>query len=399
MPEVSAYLRAVMWFRRLPLLHGPLRWVKRRFDRLVGDRYFTVLAWFTPRRALRFAPPKARTFSALELVRAGKLEGRLVLEDQGSPQVSPESLMTLSRMGQEQAQPWPIFWSRHREARLVSESLAILSERKELACESVYRQFNHHDPARRYTMLAPPVRLSGPWTSLVSRWCPCDGVPTFTHWLLDALPRLRLLPEFPPETQILVPCRLAGYQKETLALLGLLERVRYTPERHLLIEDYYFSAPVAMIDCYDPYGIEYLREAFFPKADTSYTGPKRFLIRRSGKSRGIINEQEVNDFFTARGWGIVDTEKLTFAQEIQLFREAEAITGIFGSGFTNVLWCRPGCAVLPMVADTWLDGYVEWIAQVLDLRWAFRIFPSDHAMCAQVDLKVMQRLLEEMGLE
>ena len=92
------------------------------------------------------------------------------------------------------------------------------------------------------------------------------------------------------------------------------------------------ASPTAMIDCYNPFGVNFLREKFLPKMDKNYSGPKKFVIHRSNKSRGIVNEAEVYDFFRKLGWEIVDTEKLTFAQEIKLFNDAEAVTGVFGSG-------------------------------------------------------------------
>jgi capsular polysaccharide biosynthesis protein len=153
-----------------------------------------------------------------------------------------------------------------------------------------------------------------------------------------------------------------------------------------------------MIDCYNPFGVNFLREKFLPLADKNYSGPKRFLIHRANKSRGIVNEAEVYEFFRKLGWEIIDTEKLTFAQEIKLFNDAEAVGGVFGSGFTNAIWCRPGCKLIPFVADCWLDGYVEWIAQVVGAEFHHRIFPSDHAMRARVDLKTVEEMLATTGL-
>lgn len=319
------------------------------------------------------------------------------MTNQGAPKTTQDSLQIISNLHQHECQPWPIFWSQHKNARLVSSSLALLDERKRICRESVYEFAMPDDPAWNYLALQKEIYLKGNWTSLISRWCPNNGVPTFTHWILDALPRLAMLKEFPADTKILVPCKLAGYQRETLKLLGLPDRVRHTPEKHLLVENYFFASPTAMIDCYNPFGVKFLREQFLPLADKNYSGPKKFLIHRSNKSRGIVNETEVYEFFRARGWEIIDTEKLTFAQEIKLFNDAEAVSGIFGSGFTNAMWCRPGCKLLPFVADSWLDGYVEWIAQVVGAEFHFRIFPSDHEMRAQVDLKMAEKMLQAAG--
>jgi len=348
----------------------------------------------------RFGPPKG-SFSIYDGLRSSPpaCPGRIVLHEQGLLSASQDSLLVRCGLRQHAQQSRPVLWSHHAKARLVTSSLALLNKKKEVALESVYgKEYLKNDPACRYLRLPPAVQIKGNWTSLVSLWCPGNGAPLFSHWMLDALPRLSVLSEFPPDTGILVSSKLAGYQKQSLALLGLSERIRHTPEEHLLVENYYFASPTTMISCYNPYGVAYLRSAFLPKADAAYSGPKKFIIQRKGKTRGIRNEEEVNSFFRSLGWTILDTERLTFAQEIKLFSEAEAICGALGSGFTNCIWCRPGCKVITLVADSWLDGWVEWIACVCKLQYAWQVFPSDHFMMARIDLAEVQKLLRQAGL-
>ena len=399
MPDATLLQQMSMGARKWPWLRALLKTFRR--DVLGKSRTQFIDLWrvLAPTSSFCFGPQK-NTFSICQSWQPdNRRSHRILLTDQGAPNVSPDSLMVVAGMRQHTSQPWPIFWSQHPNARLVASSLALVDERKLLCRESAYGDLClKDDPAWRYLTLPKPVVLAGNWTSLVSRWCKNMHPPEFTHWILDALPRLAMLAEFPPDTKILVPGRLAGYQKESLKLLGLLDRVRLTPEQHVVLENYYFASPTAMIDCYNPFGVNFLREKFLPLADQSYSGPKKFLIHRSNKSRGIINEAEVYAFFHKLGWEVVDTEKLTFAQEIKLFNDAEAISGVSGSGFTNVVWCRPGCKVLPLVADSWPDGYAEWLAQVVGAEFHYRIFPSDHAMRAQIDLKTVGELLRSTGL-
>jgi len=400
MPELTFYSKLAMASRRWPLTHRPLRATRHFFAKKFPDALADWIRLLAPTSSLRFGPPKSSFSIYQSLLYENRRPARVLVTDQGAPKASENSMLVISNCLQHACQPWPVFWSRHKNARLVSPSLALLDERKRVCRESVYSDFAmQDDPAWRYFYLPKPVSLTGNWTSLVSRWCPNTGVPTFTHWILDALPRLAMLAEFPADTKIIVPCKLAGYQKETLKLLGLLDRIRYAPEKHLLVENYFFASPTAMIDCYNPFGVNFLREKFLPLMDKNYSGPKKFLIHRSNKSRGIVNEAEVYEFFRARGWEIVDTEKLTFAQEIKLFNDAEAVGGVFGSGFTNAIWCKPGCKLLPFVADSWIDGYVEWIAQVVRAEFYFRIFQSDHAMRAKINLETVREMLRAARLE
>jgi hypothetical protein len=396
MPEITLSYRFAVLIRRCEPLHSALRWFRRSVVERLSKAAKELLRFVT-RPFVYFGPPSG-LFSVCTMIEGMKLEGRVILEDQGSPHLPERSLQVQSGMRQHLEQPWPILWSRHGNARLVGSSLALMDERKRLSTESVYHRFHINEPAYNNLHLPSPTKLSGRWTSIVSWWCASTGAPAFSHWIMDALPRLALLKEFPSDTGILVSSRLAGYQKESLELLGLLDRVRYTPETHLIVEDYYFSAPTSMIACYNPYSVQWLRSAFLPLADKSYQGPKRFIIQRKGKTRGILNEEEVNAYFQKLGWEIIDTEKLTFAQEIQLFSQAEAFAGVLGSGFTNAIWSSPGCQVITFVADSWKDGWVEWICDVNKLGYHWELFPSDPAMMVTVDLPTVRILLKQAGV-
>jgi hypothetical protein len=385
-----------MELRRAPWLHKPLKWVRRKLVPETRRILLDVLRWFSPLHP-SWGPPRG-FFKVEELIRGGRTEGRMVLEGQGEQELPAGSLQERCGLLQHREQPWPVMWSRHRNARLAGPSLALMNDRKELAYEAVYRRFRNIDPAWLSVRLPAAEKIPGRWTSLVSAWVPFGEVPTFSHWIMDALPRLALLPEFPPDTGILIPSRLAPYQKETLELLGVADRVRPVATAHVVVEDYYFSSPTAQIACYNPYAVGFLRSRLLPKADPDYAGPRRFYIQRRGKSRGVANEAEVVDFFRRAGWGIIDTEQLTFAQELKLFSDAEAFAGVLGSGFTNAIWCRPGCKVISFVADSWQDGWVEWICGVNQLDYRWDVFPSNHRMMADLEIGRITRMLADAGV-
>lgn len=335
-------------------------------------------------RTSRIGPSKG-TFSALDLLQQGGLEGRLVEKAHSNPETGPKPLRRL--MGHHQAElgSWPRFWTRHANARLVGRTLIVQDERKRICYEAAYGSFCcARDPAFNYFYLPSPVQLRGNWTSVISQWS--NG---FYHWFLDALPRLGLLHELPEDTQVLVPPGLAPYQVDTLAWLGLEGRYRPTNERHLLVENFYFSSPPAMTGCYDPFTPQFLRESFLKHADASYDPPRRLYIRRVGQTRGIHNEQAVIDFFLAQGWGIVDTAELTMAQQIRLFANAEAVCTLHGGGLTNLLWCSPGVRVLEIVSDNFVNGVYEGLSGRLGLRHTFLLCPGDHEFRARVDMRAL----------
>jgi len=350
----------------------------------------------------RVGPP-AKVFSVYQALRCGwpKINGRIVLHDQGVPHVTSDSLLAKSGFDQHAEQPWPVFWSEHPSARLVTESLAYITADKELCLESVYNAKRWRtDSASRFLRLPPPIKLAGNWTSIVSLWVPNRGVPIYGHWLHDALPRLALLPEFPPDTQIIVPPNLAPYQRETLELLGVWQRCRPTPEQHLEVERYFFSAPTSMITCYNPYSINFMRGAFLPKRDPHYSGPRKFFFQRTGKRRSIENNDELGDFFRSQGWAVVKDMDLTFAQTVKLFSEAEAICSSLGSNMCNLMFCPPGCVVMQLVLDGWPDGFVDWIAQVAKLKYRFKVVPCGGKYMHRIviDIESVRRFFAEANV-
>ncbi len=383
--------------RRFERLHRFAWWLRHRCWRGLTEGFIEWARWaFSFSES--FGPPN-RTFSAYQALRTGhpKLNGRIVIEDQGSPVVRENSLFVLGPYQQHTEQPWPIFWSEHKPARLASESLAMV-ESKRVCVESAYGPARvTSDPAYRFFRLPPPVKLEGNWTSLVSRWVPTSGNPNYTHWLLDALPRLGRLPEFPQDTRVLVPSKLFPTERESLALLGLLDRCRFTSETHLEVERYFFSSPTTMLQGYNPYGVNFLRSALLPKRDPNYSGPKKFFVARTGSVRNPKNVADLHQFFTDIGWALVQPADLTFAQQMTLFSEAEAICGTVGSGLTNAVFCQPGCQILLLAQDFMLDGWLDWISQVVKANYRFLICPSGYEHSIQPNLACVKDMLKKLG--
>ena len=325
-------------------------------------------------------------FSALHQLRSGECEGRILMESQKLDAAPAGSLIQMADMNQNGRQPWPIFWSRIPQARLVGSSLALINRSKLLMEESVFGEKSGlQDPSYNYLMLPKAEFLTGAWTSLISFW-----YEEYYHWFTDVVPRLSLLGEFPEATRILVRRPLRSYQRESLRMLGLLDRVVETTSRHLLLEGYYFSSPVGMTGCTNPYAVQWLRGNFIHHKSDAST-PRRFFIKRRGKTRGIVNQEELAESFLSKGWAVISPEDLSLSDQIAHFHNAEVIVGEHGAAFTNLLWCRPGCRVLELCADNFLNGCYEGIAHCIGLRHSFRVFKanSDHSF------SVSKRIIEE----
>jgi len=373
----------VRWLTRVPVLNRIRRGIRDGVSVLLAN----LLRAVVPVRCL-WGPPKG-FYSDYELLQQKKVPGRLFLASQPTPVLGPNSLREACKFDQDKNQPWPVFWVCHSQARLIGKSLVRLDEQKRLSQEGAFGPAAKNDPAWRNLYLPFATLLTGNWTSVVMQWG--EG---YYHWFMDALPHLIMLPELPADTRIIVPPRLASYQLETLRWLGLSDRFRPTPERHLIVEHYYFCSATSMTGCYNPCAVQFLRRSFLHHADSAWDSPRRFYLRRVGKFRRITNEAEVLDFFRKRGWAIVDTEQMTLPQQIGLFSRAEMICAPHGAGLTNLLWCQPGCKVLELCASTYLNGVFEGMAQSVGADYRHLVFKGNLGLESAVSLKVLEKALD-----
>jgi hypothetical protein len=387
MAEIGFRVRVVEFLRRWRLFY---------FARAVHRT-----AQYLPKKLLREVLPPTRTFglprgfySGAQLVRSGAREGKIVLESQLSPPFGEGSLVRLSRLLQDKFQPWPVFWFHERNAYLSGETLCLRDDSGRLLAEGTFSTAGEReDPAYWHFATRPTLRLAGNVTSIVSRW----STQNYWHWPMDAISRLAFLPEFPPDTKVLVP-PLRPWMTWFLRELGLENRWIETTSQAVLIENYYFSGPSSMTGCYNPFAIHFLRDRFLGKATSAGDQPRRFYVLREGFTRGLHNEDEVRNFFRQRGWGLVAPERLTIPEQIGLFSRAEAVVALHGAALANLLWCPAGCRVLELVPDNFVAGAFEIVARILDLPHDFMICGGDSRTHIDVDLSLLSQKLDALGV-
>ena len=391
MAKTSPTTSLLSFLRNYPAFYQALRFVFVQTTQTCIEMLRIIIP-----RSFAFGLPKG-CFSAHELVLNGKAKGRVLLEKQEVAEFGKDSLVRLSTFGQDRHQPWPVFWSLHRDTRLVGPSLIQLNENKEACIEAMYgNPYFKGDASYNYITHMNPVYLEGNWTSIFCNWCR-NEVCAYWHFIMDGLPRLALLNDLPEDTRILVPANLESWKRELLDMLGLTGRYRETNERHLRIENYYYSSQTSMTGCYNPYAVNFLRSSLLPKANLAYQGPRKFYIIREGWKRGVTNEEEVRSLFKRKGWELIAPEKLDVSSQIQLYKHAEAVCGMHGSAFTNLLWASPSCRVLELVPENLISGAFECVAKILNLHHSYLVCRSDNRYQITVDLPKLDIALDKMS--
>ena len=194
-------------------------------------------------------------------------------------------------------------------------------------------------------------RKAGSYFSLLSLWA---HQPNYYHWLHDSMMRLHLvLPELPEDVRFIVPANLRGFQRDSLAVVGITDdRIcEYSGKELWELETLYFAPPTTSSGSNSPAAIEWFRDTAWSACDLSPGTPWRriYISRRLTAYRRIANEPEIEDVLGRFGFETYLLEELTFREQVELLSETAAVVSASGAGLTNLLFAPPGAKVLVMV--------------------------------------------------
>jgi hypothetical protein len=97
----------------------------------------------------------------------------------------------------------------------------------------------------------------------------------------------------------------------------------------------------------DREAVSIVREAIIAKIGIRQKPSSKIYMRRSRKQmRAIINNQEVEDFISSKGFELVETGGMSFRQQVELFSGACTVVGASGAAFTNLLFMQEGTTAI-----------------------------------------------------
>ncbi|MBI2344838.1 glycosyltransferase family 61 protein [Candidatus Dependentiae bacterium] len=208
----------------------------------------------------------------------------------------------------------------------------------------------------------------------------------YFHWIQDILGRLALIEMHGIEYDyIYVPCA-KKFMKEALELWGIDSTKIIIPDD----ENFCIQADELIVPSYvvnrnqgfNKYAgfhqnlltTQYVSQKLIKAAqdrniDTSRFCKRIFVSRKDAPKRKILNEDEIFKLFEAKGFISYELSKLSVAEQIMLFNQAEMVVGEHGAGMTNCLFCKSGTKVIEIFQEL-IDSGPWWITQVMGLNYS-----------------------------
>ena len=125
-----------------------------------------------------------------------------------------------------------------------------------------------------------------------------------------------------------------------------------------------------------------------------------YVSRKNGRSRRVLNEDELVEFLKPYGFRSILPEKMPFKEQVDLYRRAEIVAGVYGANWALNVYSGP-IKNLVLYADRNPETYVFTFSKALGQAHHFLTGASDDANADfHADLGAVKRVLEdEMGLK
>jgi len=176
-----------------------------------------------------------------------------------------------------------------------------------------------------------------------------DANNNYFHWFFDSLPKLfifKKIYKLKKNDFFLVPNLFHDYQIKSLQLLKIKNLIDVKDIKHLKVKKITGVLYNSSKENPENWILKILQKSF--KKKKKKVNLKLYVNRTglSSKYRDVYNKAELIDLLKRKDFHIVDTSKLSFFDEIQLFNSTKIVIGLHGAGLTNLVFCNRGTVVI-----------------------------------------------------
>jgi capsular polysaccharide biosynthesis protein len=210
----------------------------------------------------------------------------------------------------------------------------------------------------------------------------------YAHWLTEVLSRVVLFcaDERFKGVPLVVNDGLHKNIMESLLLVAGPEREIITLPigRALLVEELYLTSAAGYVPfdrrtnklsghshgIFSPRAFELLQNQLgsLGQKTAEEAWPEKIFLRRNSGTRMVTNADELEKLLFTRGFVIVEPEKLTFLEQVQLFKNAKEIVAYTGAALSNAIFCRPETRVAILMAKHENMIYRYWANMLAPLQ-------------------------------
>jgi hypothetical protein len=209
-------------------------------------------------------------------------------------------------------------------------------------------------------------------TVIVARF----GAFTWGHWVGELLPKIAVVETaFPGRFSYAVPQPFEGPDcrnfRQSISAYGVASQrlVLLEPDRAYTLRRAWAVTSVWSDRVMHPAVAELMRNSVRASPDQQGAA-KVALLRRRSAARVLENWDEISVILAGEGYKMIDIAGMSFADQVQTFRNAEAVFSTLGSGLTGLIYSPLGVAVTSVAPALFGDWFFYALAADRRARYA-----------------------------
>jgi capsular polysaccharide biosynthesis protein len=199
----------------------------------------------------------------------------------------------------------------------------------------------------------------------------------YYHWMMEALARLTVAKmNAQGKKSIIVALpesfKAIRFVAETLSFFGAT-LFYLKPNTLHEIGKIVFPTAITPIGNFNPLVLADLKSFFLtPVSPPARASNRIYISRGKAKRRKLLNEDEILDILKEHDFKIYHFEELSFAEQLELSRNAECMMSLHGAGLTNMLFMPTESSVIELrrKGDSQANCYFS-MANALGLRYFY----------------------------
>ena len=211
-----------------------------------------------------------------------------------------------------------------------------------------------------------------------------SGHNNYAHWMLDVLPKIKLLLSkmLISEIKNIYVTKLNKFQNQSFDFLGLKSFKIIDPNifRHVKADQiisvshpYYFKKTWFYAQSNLPsWIIKFLRNDISKKVKSKKKGYKKIFIDRSDSLQNhskLINNNEVIKYLKSKRYKCLRLTELNLKDQISIFKNCNTIIAPHGAGLTNIAFCKKKTKVIEIIPKNNKNFLFKRISKINKLKY------------------------------
>lgn len=193
-------------------------------------------------------------------------------------------------------------------------------------------------------------------------WLPLVHQPwNYYHWLLEDLPVIIRAQKAEPSIKLALPAHPPAFVTEALGIIGVDYLTFSRPTKFAQV-----ALPGRGIDPGWPHRGDVSLLEKFGRAVVGDDGAgniRGVYVSRLFSTRGLDNEEQLEQWARDRGLDVVYAEQLTFVEQVALFAQSSIVVGTHGAGLSSTVFSPPTTPLIEVASPRRADPCFENLAR------------------------------------